>query len=304
MVASSAQTSPVNLVSLIEKFGSEEKCRAYLEELRWPDGPVCPRCEKDTTVSKLYDRDQFECDSCRYQFSVTSGTVMHDTKLPLWKWFLAVYMIVEAKKGVSANQLKRTLGVSYRTAWFLCHRIRFALTTPDALLKGVVEIDETVVGGRAKRGRDVMENKTWVVGAVARDGGIRLRKVAKRDGVTLRKFIEDAVGTDAERIITDDYRGYDWTGVKHMGIPRGRVNHSREEWRVGDDHTNSIEGAWGLFKRSIIGSYHKISLKHLDRYLEEFEFRFNNRDNPFIFRDAMSLLIQPGRLEYQDLVAS
>ena len=106
-----AQAS-MNLVRLIEKFGNEERCRDYLEQLRWPDGPVCPRCGPDTTISRLDERGQFDCDECRYRFSVTAGTIMQDTKLPLWKWFLAVYMIVEAKKGVSANQLKRTLAVS------------------------------------------------------------------------------------------------------------------------------------------------------------------------------------------------
>src|SRR5205823_7925101 len=129
----------MNLVKLIEKYGDDAKCRAFLDKLRWPDGPRCPRCSSEK-LSRVKARNQFDCDSCRYQFSVTSGTVFHDTHLPLWKWFLAVYLIGEAKKGVSANQLKRTLGVSYKTAWYLCHRIRSAMIEANpAPLTGIVE---------------------------------------------------------------------------------------------------------------------------------------------------------------------
>src|ERR1035438_7545068 len=117
----------VNLVNLIEKFGSEDKCRAYLEEVRWPEGPHCPRCQAKS-VSQVEDRNQYDCNACRYQFSVTSGTVMHDTHLPLWKWFLTAYRMIEAKKGISANQIKRTIEVSYKTAWYLCHRIRAVMS--------------------------------------------------------------------------------------------------------------------------------------------------------------------------------
>src|SRR6266700_6042216 len=159
----------MNLPKLIERFGSEDKCHAYLEELRWPEGVKCPRCGSDK-ISRIRARRQFDCDGCRYQFSVRVGTVLQDSKLPLWKWFLAVYMMCEAKKGVSANQLKRMLGVSYKTAWFLCHRIRSAMYDETAgPLTGTVEIDETYVGGKVRgRGKGYIENKTMVVGAVQR----------------------------------------------------------------------------------------------------------------------------------------
>ena len=139
------------LIRLIERFGSEEKCRAYLEGLRWPNGPECPRCGEFTTISRIASRSQFECDACRYQFSVTAGTLLHDSHLPLWKWFLAVYLMCESKKGISAKQVQRMLDVSYKTAWYLCHRIRDAMG-PDnqPLLTGTVEIGETLVGGRRK----------------------------------------------------------------------------------------------------------------------------------------------------------
>src|SRR5689334_1984255 len=139
----------IDLCELIEQFGSEDKCRDYLEGLRWPDGVKCPRCGSDK-ISRIKKRHTFDCDACRYQFSVRAGTVFHDSHLPLWKWFLAVYVMCESKKGVSANQLKRMLGVSYKTAWYLCHRIRSAMTDETTEpLTGTVEADETYVGGRS-----------------------------------------------------------------------------------------------------------------------------------------------------------
>src|SRR5437773_2604224 len=157
----------MDLPRLVEQFRSEEKCRAYLEALRWPEKVSCPRCAS-MKISRMASRSQFDCDSCRYQFSVTAGTIFHDSHLPLWKWLLATYMMAEAKKGVSANQLKRTLAVSYKTAWDLCHPIRAAVTDAAPMpLRGIVEVDETFVGGKRRgvgRGRKV--NKTVVIGAV------------------------------------------------------------------------------------------------------------------------------------------
>src|SRR5205823_3955416 len=140
----------MNLPKLIERFGSEEKCRAYLEDLRWPDGVECPRCESQN-VSCLADRNQYECSKCRYQFSVTAGTLFHDSHLPLWKWFLAIYLIAESKKGISSKQLQRMLSVSYKTAWYLSHRIRDAMGDDEQpLLRGIVEVDETYIGGKRR----------------------------------------------------------------------------------------------------------------------------------------------------------
>src|SRR6266480_749055 len=154
----------MDLPSLVEQFRSEEKCREYLEGLRWPDGVSCPRCAS-RKISRIAKRSQFDCDSCRYQFSVTAGTIFHDSHLPLWKWLLATYMIAEAKKGVSANQLKRTLAVSYKTSWYLCHRIRAAMKHAHALpLGGIVEVDETYVGGKRRHvGGGYKKNKTLVI---------------------------------------------------------------------------------------------------------------------------------------------
>ena len=293
--------SQFDLVSLIERFNSEEKCREYLAAIRWPDGVECPRCS-NKSVSRIKERDQYDCNSCRYQFSVRAGTIFHDSHLPLWKWFLAVYLIIESKKGVSANQISRTLKVAYKTAWYLCHRIRAAMKeTEPELLKGIVEVDETYIGGTMHgRGRRYVGNKATVVGAVERgDGRIRLKMIAKTNRATLHKFIRDNVEPTAEAIYTDQLPAY--LGIADEDTRHETVNHTIKQWVQGDVHTNTIENVWSLFKRSIIGSYHKLSVKHLDAYLDEMEFRFNNRTNPFLFRDTMQRLIASSNLEYKTL---
>jgi transposase-like protein len=228
---------------------------------------------------------------------------MHDTHLPLWKWFLAVYMIVESKKAISANQIKRMIEVTYKTAWYLCHRIRAALLTPAGLLSGVVEIDECFIGPKA-RGRSAKryENKRALLGVTERGGKTAIKSARKANKQTIREFLEQHLGKGVEAIYSDDGGAYDDLSTdkrKHEV-----VRHSKEEWVVGDVHTNNMEGVWGLFKRSIVGAYHKISHKHLDRYIDEFEFRFNNRNNPYIFRDAMRELMISGNIEYKTLTAS
>src|ERR1700694_1752677 len=199
------------LVSLIEEFGSEDKCRAYLEELRWPEGPICPRCE-GTSISHISTRDQYECNAkeCRYQFSVTAGTLIHDSHLPLWKWFLAIYLMCESKKGISAKQLQRMLNVSYKTAWYLSHRIRDAMGDDEQpLLTGTVEIDETYVGGKRKGyGSGYRGNKVVIAGAIGRGGEIRLRLVPNSRRHNLEGFITASVEDDAS-IYTDELASYE-----------------------------------------------------------------------------------------------
>ena len=227
---------------------------------------------------------------------------MQDTKLPLWKWFLAVYMIVEAKKGVSANQLKRTLGVSYKTAWYLCHRIRKALEGQHEPLDGTVEVDSTYIGGVSRLSRGDRKNKAMITGAIARDGELRILNQGaggNESSARLTRFFEKWIA-DGAKVYTDEAPGY-LKATK--GRERHTVPHKVETWVVGDVHTNGIEGVWSLFKRSVIGSYHKVSIKHLQAYLDEFEFRFNNRKNAYIFRDAMRHLVIADNLEYKDLVA-
>src|SRR5919199_23237 len=189
--------SEMNLMKLVERFRSEDECRAYLEELRWPDGIVCPRCG-GKIISRIKKRPQFDCDSCRYQFSVTAGTIFHDTHLPLWKWFAAVYLIVESKKSISAKQMERMLGTTYRTAWHLSHRIRSAFREVDAqLLKGIIEVDETFVGGEVRgKGRGYTGNKAIVVGVIQRGGNICLQVLSARDRETLHDFLRKNLAED------------------------------------------------------------------------------------------------------------
>lgn len=290
----------MNLVKLVERFGGEDKCREYLTELRWPDGIECPRC-KAKSLSKLQKLAKWDCNACRYQFTPMAGTIFHDTHLPLWKWFLAVYLMIESRKGISANQIKRTLGISYKTAWFLCHRIRAAMTeaSPEPL-RGTVEVDETLVGGKkVGAGRGYRGNKTVVAGAVQREGCVRLETIRGLDRETLHAFIHKHTAEDAENIYTDDWPAYD--GIADSDTKHATVNHSAKEWVNGDVHTNTIEGVWSLLKRSIIGAYHKVSVKHLDAYLDELEHRFNNRNNEFLFRDTMLKLVNSEKLTFESL---
>ena len=297
-------TSRINLISLIEKFRDEETCREYLEKLRWSDGVACPRCG-DMSVSEISTRDQFDCNGCRYRFSVTSGTIFDNTNLPLWKWFVTIYLICESKRSISANQIKRTIGVSYKTAWHLCHRIRSAMkgsVVGGPTLFGVVEVDETLIGGKRRGvGTGNRTGKTWVAGAVQRGGEVRIEVVPNIKEATLHAFIARNTRPDTEAIYTDELRSY--LGIGDHDTRHETVRHSEEEWVVGDVHTNTVEGVWSLLKRSIVGAWHQVSAKHLDAYLSEVEFRFNNRDNPYIFETVMTRLLDRDALRYRQLVA-
>jgi transposase-like protein len=287
-----------NLTDLFEKFNSEDRCREYLELLRWPSGICCVRCG-DLSVSKLASRHQYECNGCRYQFSATAGTVFHDSHLPLWKWFLATYLICEAKKGVSANQIKRTLGISYKTAWYLCHRIREAMKSDNSVkLTGTVEADETFVGGaydkRRKRGRN---EKPCVVGVIQRGGPVRAQKVQSRGARAVSAFVTQSV-EPGSKLMTDDYAGYEKVGKQYE---HETVQHSKMEYVVGSTHTNSIENFWSLFKRGLVGSFHKVSEKHLDRYLDEFTYRFNERHNEQLFQLTLRNMVNEKALPFEKL---
>src|SRR6266480_6045884 len=290
----------MNLPKLFAQFGSDEKCREQLTGLRWPKGVACPRCQSKS-ISTIAERDQYNCNGCLYQFTVTSGTIFHDTHLPLSKCFLAIYFMTESKKGMSALQIKRALAIAYETAWYLCHRIRAAMREINSeLLRGIVEVDETYVGGKVRgMRRGYKGNKAIAIGAVQRAGKIRLQVIAHADKATLHKSIHDKTAPDTEAIYTDEMPAY-W-GIEDADTKHKWVNHSQEEWVVGDVHTNGIESVWSLLKRSIIGSYHKVSIKHLDAYLDELEHRFNNRKNEYIFRDTLTKLVNAAKLPYAEL---
>lgn len=299
----------VNLCELIEQFGSEEKCRDYLTALRWPDRVTCPRCSEAKT-SRIAKRNQFDCDACRYQFSVTAGTIFNDSHLPLWKWFLAVYLLCESRKGMSANQIKRTLGISYKTAWYLCHRIRAAMKAVNPQpLGGIVEVDETYVGGKihgpGSFGRS-QKNKEVVIGIKQRGGELRFFHAEDVKAGTLAKYIKENVSEDVEVIMTDEFPVYhhalDRTG--HGCEKHQTISHKQGIYVDGDITTNGIESAFSLLKRGIIGTWHRVSAKHLTAYLDEMTFRFNNRKNPYLFRDTMLKLLSAPVLEYKELTAA
>lgn len=291
----------INLVEQVEKFSDEKKSRKYLEAVRWPHGVKCPRCGSEK-ISKVLKRNQFDCDSCRYQFSVTSGTIFHGSHLPLWKWLLAIYLMMESKKGVSANQMKRTLKVSYKTAWYLCHRIRKAIEElkDKPKLDGTIEVDETYVSGHYdKRHKRGPWEKTPVIGLLQRSGQFEARRIATASRQILTRIVKERI-EDESNILTDEYAAYKSLNKSYN---HEAVNHREGEWVRGKAHTSGVESAWSLFKRSVVGSFHHISEKHLDAYFDEFEWRFNNRENPFLFRDTLLRLLESPLLEYKALTA-
>ena len=297
-------TPDLNLVELTEQFGTDEKCRKALEQLRWKDGAKCPRCNASATA--IANRFQYDCDSCHYQFSVTAGTIFHDSHLSLWKWFVATALLCETKKGMSACQVQRTIGVSYKTAWYLCHRIRAAMVeTNKPVLDGKIEMDETFVGGKGhKPGRP--KDKEIVIGIRQRNGELRLFHSKDVQAKTLAQYIRENISEDAEVIFTDGYPSYP-SAIKRAGTARKQhktINHSDGIYVMGDTHTNTIENVFSLFKRGVRGTWHHISAKHLAAYLEEMSFRFNNRKNPYLFRDTVLRLISSTNVEYKKLTRS
>lgn len=287
-----------NLLEMMEKFNSEDRCREYIEALRWPSGVCCTRCGS-ISVSKIFKRHQYDCNDCRYQFSPMAGTVFHDTHLPLTKWFLAVYLMCESKKGVSANQISRTLGIGYKAAWHLCHRIREAMKTDTSQkLKGIVEADETFVGGRYdKRRKRAGWEKPCVVGVIQRGGQVRAQKIPSRGARAIAGFLKASVEPGAQ-LMTDEYAAYQKIGKDYQ---HKTVVHSKLQYVDGLAHTNSIENFWSLFKRGVLGQFHKISEKHLDRYLDEFTYRFNGREDDLLFQTTVRNLANGKTLTFERL---
>jgi len=296
-------TPNVNLCDLIEQYGNDEKCRKALEHLRWPDGPRCLRCNEPATA--VANRDTFDCNSCHYQFTVTTATIFHDTHLDLWKWFLCTYLLCESRKGMSANQLKRTLGISYKTAWYLCHRIRAAMTEASHKLTGTVEVDEMYIGGKTKNANKWKKHAP-VIGIRERDGHLHFIHVDHVNHESVYDIIARNVDKTVDVIMTDESKVYNFNTTQYRGKHK-TVNHKAEEYVRYENGmcvtTNTVESAFSLFKRGIVGSWHKVSVKHLPAYLQEMTWRFNNRKNPFLFRDTMLKLIYSDNLEYKSLIA-
>lgn len=299
----------MTLIDVINLFDTDEKCRELLVRLRWPNGVECIRCHGP--VAELATEKQlFYCKDCDYQFTVTAGTIFNDSHLPLQKWFLATLLLCEAKKSMSAHQLKRTLwGLnkgSYKTAWYLCHRIRKAMSMAERpMLSGTIEMDETYVGG-IKRGvgSGRRKDKETVIGIRQRNGDLRFFHAEDAKSGTLAKYIRENIGADVEVLVTDELPAYKGV-VKEMGIAHETVCHGAKEYvRLGTDiHTNTVESAFSLLKRGIVGSWHKVSAKHLPAYLAEMEFRFNRRKSSTLFLDTLRHMITTPVLTFENLTA-
>jgi transposase-like protein len=296
----------MTLTEINKLYSTDDRCRELLKKLRWPYGVECIRC-KSKQVCELATQRKFECGVCGYQFSVTTQTVFHDTHLPLETWFLAVVLVVEAKKGISAHQVHRTLGIGYRAAWYLCHRIRSAMAQCDKpMLDGKVEVDETYIGGKA-RGKQFCgrgTEKEPVIGIRQRGGELRFFHAKDVKGGTLEKFIRENISEDVEVMFTDDYNAY--KGVaRRMGIETKHktIRHKFKIYVDGDVHTNTVESAFSLLKRGVIGTWHQISAKHLQAYCEEMAFRFNRRKNPELFTDTLRHMITAPVLTFAKLTS-
>jgi transposase-like protein len=263
----------------------EAKAIALVERMRWPGGPVCPNCGG---MERIYDLSKTrlglrKCGHCRKQFTVRVGTIFEDSHIPLSKWLYAIRLMCASKKGVSANQLSRELDIQYRSAWFMCHRIRYAMTKPPLVGKlgdggegQIVEADETYIGGKAAnnkhKGRKPTK-KMMVLTLVERDGDARTFKIPNNKGGLVRTLVRMNVAETAH-LMTDSANIY--PGLDKQFGAHDSVNHSKEYVR-GIIHTNFAESYHSLLKRGIFGTYHHISEKHLHRYLREFEFRWNSR---------------------------
>jgi transposase-like protein len=280
-------------------FPHEDACKAYLQAHRWPDGVVCPRCGnvKAHPHARAF---HWQCTACAptgggYRFSVLVGTVFENTNIGLRDWFKVIHLMLTSKNGVSALQIYRYMGFgSYKTAWYMCHRIRAGLAKEDfRKLVGIVEVDETFVGGRAKNRhkgkRDggtggAGSGKTPMAGAVSRKGNVVARVIENVRAATLMGFVREAVSTKVSLLCTDQWIGYHGLGREY---PHAVIDQAKGEYVVGAVHTDTIEGFWSLAKRGMVGTFHKVSRKYLPLYVAEFQFRYNNRENADIFGEAI-----------------
>ncbi len=275
----------MNIVTIFKKFPTQKSCIKHLEQVRWGNNPICPYCTSQNVKSVISQgRERYHCNPCNNSFRVTVRTIFHNTRLPLQKWFLGISLILNAKKGLSALQLSRDIEVNKNTAWRIAMQIRKAMTQVDHrnLLTGIVEMDETYVGGKPRKGgheklkRGRGTKKAPVIGAVERGGRVLAKAVkkGKMKGKNLRAFVKERVDTSRSHLMTDEYKGY--LGMS-MIVPHSVIKH--QKWYVdGNIHTNTIESFWALLKRGMFGQFHSVSKKHLQRYVDEFCYRYNLRD--------------------------
>lgn len=288
-------------------FQSADKAREYLESLHWPNGPVCPHCGENERVTRLTSKTAraglVMCNVCRKQFTVTVGTIMEDSKIPLNKWLMAYRLMNGGKKGFSTHELHRALGITYKSAWFLSHRIRETMESEGGHLGGtgkVVEADETFVGGKARnRAFRNPAPKKAVFALVERDGRARSFHVANITGKTLRPLLVRNVSRDSI-LMTDESIVYQTIGLEYA--MHKTVNHSKKQFVTMDRqrHSNTAENFFSIFKRGVIGTYHHMSEAHLHRYCREFDFRYNTRNLSDAERTVEALMGARGkRLTYR-----
>lgn len=302
-----------NLRELILSMPTEKACREYLAKQRWVDGKAtCPYCGHGKCYS-IEDGERYKCASkeCYKRFKITVGTIFEASNIPLTKWFTAIYLVTAHKKGISSYQLGKDIGVTQKSAWFMLHRIREAMKFKgNDKLSNVTEIDEVYIGGKVpnmsktkrKKLRDeqnTYNTKTMVMGMLERNGQLKLMPVTP-NSIGILNAIRQNVDTSAS-LITDQNGAY--TDLKNEYASHESVNHSAKEYvRKGNIHTNSIEGAFSLLKRSIIGIYHQVTPKHLSRYCDETSYRYNLREMTDAERFSLSLSNIEGRLTYRDLI--
>lgn len=286
----------MNILEIIKKFPDQETCIKHLETVRWGDTPICPYCNS-TNTNALEKELRHHCNGCRKSFSVTVGTIFHHTHIDLQKWFLVMSLMLNARKGLSAYQIARDLGMRRPTVWSMMHRIREAMESEEGeLLQGIVEMDETYIGGKPRKGNkkdDDGDNKsgrgrgtkkTPVVGMVERDGRVRAEATTKYElkSKDLKKLVRENIDLDNSILMTDEYRGY---MTMNQIITHLFVNHQKAYVTGNNIHTNTIEGFWSILKRSIIGQFHKVSVKYLQKYIDECSFKYNHRklNSEFVF---------------------
>ena len=274
----------MDILKIYQQFPTQDSCIEYLEKIRWNHNPQCPYC-KSHNFTSMPRENRYHCNNCNTSYSVTVGTIFHKTKLDLQKWFFAISLIINAMKRISARQLARDLDVNKNTAWYMGMRIRRAMIEDRELMNGFVEIDETYMSGKPRKGdgevhkRGRGTKKTPVVGMAERGGKVYAKVHKKLDSKCLARLVRENVNIGNAVIITDEYTGY----VRHRAFTNHLVINHKKSYAEGEVHNNTIEGFWALLKQGIVGQYHKVSVRYLNRYFCEFCYRYNHRKNDHLF---------------------